>query len=370
MCLHVGKSEPKPKAAFLRRTPLLALISAAAFLLIAPPAMADGGFGIYWAGIGSAPGVFITYLTSGIAFVAVIVIEAAVFLRVFKIGWLRALWISLALNLISSALGLACGFFVFVFFISVFFPIYAIALIVLFVWLIAERKYIPWWITVTVIASMLVGIVASVRSSFTYLPGLGGVEEYSGYILPLFLGFGLTLLFEGLPGRRFYDGKSLWKGILMANFISYLFLAILAAYYGPGDLNRMGYRPPGADWQSRAKGTLRSIGSSQLAYQSATKNHVYGSFQALQDVEDIAKGYTLGNMIENYSMTWVVHSISTAPTEDLPTGVISTFTIIAWPRDTRPGFLSTFAITEDQTVRVYDPDRSDIKNPRSWDPIL
>jgi hypothetical protein len=124
-------------------------------------------------------------------------------------------------------------------------------------------------------------------------------------------------------------------------------------------------------WQSRAKGTLRSIGTAELAYQQANKAKVYGSFQALQDTLHSAEGYNLGNMVENYTFTWEVHDISTVPTEKFPSGIISTFTVIAYPRDTRPGFLNTFGITDDQVVRVFAPQNGNrFEDVKTWDPIL
>ena len=131
----------------------------------------------------------------------------------------------------------------------------------------------------------------------------------------------------------------------------------------------LGRRRPA--WMSRAKGTLRSIGSAQLAYQRANDKRVYGSFQALQDVEDIASGYNLGNMIENYSLTWEANTTSTVPTEGIFTHSVSTFTIIAWPTDTRKRSLHTYAITEDQIVREFNPGHNnDLGNAYTWDPIL
>jgi hypothetical protein len=124
-------------------------------------------------------------------------------------------------------------------------------------------------------------------------------------------------------------------------------------------------------WHSRARNTLRSIGSAQLAYQAGTANKVYGSFQQLQDVGDIASGYRLGNMIEAYSMTWEVNNVSTVSTEEFPTGILSTFTIIAFPVDHGKYGLATFAITEDQVVRAYRRNRNiDLDNVHTWDPVL
>ena len=144
-------------------------------------------------------------------------------------------------------------------------------------------------------------------------------------------------------------------------------IAIIAAIAIPQLLNARR-----AAWMSRAKGTLRSIGSAELAYQSGNNRKAYGGFDALRASEDIAKGYTLGTMIENYSMSWT--STNPGSTTSL-TGMgigSNTFTVIAWPRDTRTNFLNTFVITEDQVVRVYNPDNGNQAYPavKSWDPIL
>ena len=124
--------------------------------------------------------------------------------------------------------------------------------------------------------------------------------------------------------------------------------------------SKLGQRRPA--WESRAKSTLRSTGSSQLGYQNTNDLNNYGSFQALVDTMYIAEGYTQGNMIEGYSMSWEIGSSSVR---------IDSFTIIAFPRDTRKGYLNTFAITEDQIVRVYEPGpEHDFNSIKTWDPIL
>ena len=126
-----------------------------------------------------------------------------------------------------------------------------------------------------------------------------------------------------------------------------------------------------AAWQPRAKGTLRSIGSSQLSYQGTNNARNFASFEALKRDLYIAKGYTLGNMIENYSMKWEVYNVSTVMDEYFELPCVNTFSIIAYPRDRRPGYLSTFAITEDQVVRVYNPEGgNDPGKIKTWDPVL
>ena len=143
-------------------------------------------------------------------------------------------------------------------------------------------------------------------------------------------------------------------------------IAIIAAIAIPSLLNARR-----AAWMSRAKGTLRSIGSSQLAYQGTNNNKVYGTFQALKDDLYIADGYSLGNMIENYSMSWTATNPGTG-TGGLGAGIGNNkFTVIAFPRDTRTGFLQSFCVMDDQVVRVFTPDDGNVfDSPSTWNPIL
>jgi prepilin-type N-terminal cleavage/methylation domain-containing protein len=147
-------------------------------------------------------------------------------------------------------------------------------------------------------------------------------------------------------------------------------IAIIAAIAIPQLLNARR-----AAWMSRAKGTLRSIGSAELAYQSGNNKKAYGSFDALQASQDIAQGYSLSNMIENYSMSWTVSSPYTGTGGNISNGGIASnkFTVIAWPRDTRRGFLNTFAVTEEQVVRIFNDDPNSgnvLGSVNTWDPIL
>ena len=129
---------------------------------------------------------------------------------------------------------------------------------------------------------------------------------------------------------------------------------------------------------SRAKGTLRSIGSTQAVF--FDKYGRYGTFHDLLETNYIAEGYTPENMIENFDLTWQVSNLSTVSDESSIGAPMHSFTIVAWPEDTRPGYLLTFGVSEDQIVRVYNPDdktggRNQYNGPtdprvQTWDPIL
>ena len=144
-------------------------------------------------------------------------------------------------------------------------------------------------------------------------------------------------------------------------------IAIIAAIAIPALLNARR-----AAWMARAKGTLRSIGSTQLAYAGTNNKRHWGTFGALKDDLYIAEGYSLGNMIENYSMSWTVTNPYQGTEGRNLIGIAnSKFTVIAYPRDTRPGYLNTFAVTEDQVVRVFNPNEGDdLDSIQTWDPIL
>jgi hypothetical protein len=199
------------------------------------------------------------------------------------------------------------------------------------------------------------------------LSGLEGFQLYIGLEIPVgaLTAFGLSVFVEGDIVQRFLIRSKIWTPVFAGNIITYILLiAITASSYVPPDGRR-------AAWMSRAKGTLRSIGSSQLAYQQTNNGNFFGSFEALKDTLYIAEGYTTSNMIENYSLYWMVNNIPTVPSEQYPEGLISTFTIIAFPRDTRENYLKTFAVTTDQQVREYSPwHKSRFDSIATWDPIL
>lgn len=184
----------------------------------------------------------------------------------------------------------------------------------------------------------------------------------------------------------------LWVILLAAIFLLAIYL--YAAYSSHLTMVNKSHRA-----EHRARSMLRSIGSGELAYNN--RYGIYGSFQALKDELFIAEQYTPGNMIELYTLTWEVTSLSTVSVENafggstpftiaLPppdirkrmivshsikwalTGEqVHRFEVIAWPHGPYSEGLHTFGITEDQTIRVYSPSvLNQLEDVKTWDPIL
>jgi hypothetical protein len=341
-------------------TALIFLAIAGSILLFPIPAYADTGLG--WLAF-TASTAIVAFYTMGIGFVAVVLIEALVLMKFFGLPIWKVLWLSFLINLASTLAGVFVGFLIN--------PILIIAipvgLVAFLWWWWSIKSDIPVWVSVTVLGAIFAFPVPLVISG-ALLPEHAS-SRISDTVLMFSLmlpGFGLSVFLEGLIAGKKLNRSDIWKGIVIANVISYLILVPVTAFYTPPYTFTHD-----TSWMSRAKGTLRSTGSAELAYQRTTRQKLYGSYQELRDTDYIAEGYTPSNMIENYSMSWEVHNISTAPTEEFPAGIMSTFTIIAYPRDTRPGYLLTFGIGEDQVVRVYNPDNdNDPYNLHTWDPIL
>ena len=289
--------------------------------------------------------------------ILIVLIGSLFYWRMLAIGFWRAIWISFVANVISWILGQI---------IMVIPDLSLLISIGILIWCFINSREIPKFINIVIILCMLgnplllllwIGISTDV---FYYIS--------TGLLFPIIstlTAFGLFVIVEGKTFKRLLGRPDIWKPVFAGNIITCILLFVIIAN---------SYVPEGgrlAAWESRAKGTLRSIGSYQLEYQEHNDGKLYGSFEALKKDMLIAEGYTEGNMIENYSIYWEVNNISTAQSEQFPQGLMSTFTVIAFPRDEVRDYLKTFAITDDQKVRVFDPKWGNrYENVRTWDPIL
>lgn len=340
-------------------------LGAIAFLVCASPVWANSAAGYYAvAFLADAPSV-IAFRTLGISLAAIILIEALVLSFVIKIAFPRALYVSFMANLLTTGLGVILGIVLMISWSS--FPLLLFIVVAGFiVWWAMRARTVPGWVTVILI--LCVPVMLGGSDIFGSPDGQGKISLTNAFLssvlmyLPMMIPqFAVSMAVEGIIAAEMLKRRDVWKAVLIGNILSYLLLIALTAVYIPPST----FLGRGAAWQSRAKGTLRSIGSSQLAYQNTNDSKVYGSFKALKDEMYIAEGYTPTNMIEGYSLLWRVGDFDERTEKTIPT-----FTIIAFPNETRPGFLSTFCVTEDQVVRVYNPLGNKFDVYRSWDPIL
>jgi hypothetical protein len=334
-------------------------------LLAATPVLAVPSV---WGGIGAGAVVVISMRTWGLAFVGVVLIEAAIFSRMLKLPVARAFWVVIVLNVASALLGALVGVLAF----SAPLDIFAmfIYLAILGVW-IQYTKVIPVWASVTIWVTMLMGWTAAYVDTMVYLPDPGIATRYAGYLTPLLLGFGLTLLLKGIFAKPLLKRDRPWKTLLIANIASYVLLGIVLLFCSPPKVGLgLGMKLRAG---SRAISALRDVGSAQLAYQRQNNWKAYGSLEALQDTGHISEDATLENLIPHYNLhweTWPPTETRSLPPNAPVNGVFNSFTVIAWPDDTWPGLLCTFAITEDQKIRVYTPSEGDkLDAVHTWEPL-
>jgi len=115
----------------------------------------------------------------------------------------------------------------------------------------------------------------------------------------------------------------------------------------------------------QAQKKLRTIGSVMAAYALSQEEGNYADFQDLKDARFITRDVTLSSIIVDYSLVFQTTDSGDSESSGL-------YTIIAYPRPERSqDRLSTFAITEDNVVRVYEPGPGvSPTNPHTWPPVL
>lgn len=95
----------------------------------------------------------------------------------------------------------------------------------------------------------------------------------------------------------------------------------------------------------KVRATLRSLGSSQLAYMYVNGENVYASFEELQDDQYIAESYSTENICDNYALHFFVGG----------EGTDAWFVILTLPT-AQSDLLPIYVITEDQVVRKINMD--------------
>jgi len=159
----------------------------------------------------------------------------------------------------------------------------------------------------------------------------------------------------------------------LAIFASVVLIVVLGYLFLPGYY----YSYQAARIERKCARKLRWLGACQLAYQATNNRKLCGTLELLQKNNYVDKKYTLNTLIKNYELEWFVWPTD-AKREVFNQnwgnyeGEFHTFTIVAYPRS-YPKPLRTFAISEDQNVRVYNPANGNPYNGRddpmvrSWD---
>lgn len=227
-------------------------LAVAAFLVLEKPAFADGF--IFWGYFGTNAPLFLGLATKGIALAVVILIEMAVFARVWRIPWLKALLASIILNIISSIAGAVVG--------GIYYMGTSCSIILLIVFLILlvaaiAMKSFPWWFTAIAFYTLAMGTYISGINMDAVSP-LSIWDGIAALIFPLLAGFGLTLFVEGWSAGLFKTGRNRWRGLMLANVLSYIFLALMVLFVGP---NPYDYANTGMDSRDLLEYQLIESGS-------------------------------------------------------------------------------------------------------------
>jgi hypothetical protein len=329
-----------------RKNILLVLAVIAGVFLLAALVINSG----YLSGMVGLP-IFLAFQTKGIFSLAAIVSGVIVFWVMLKVPFIKALWVSILVYLAWAValFILMLGGTPLLIFLAGYFGI---------------KRGMPGWVVAVIVSTMVVSLGINTTFQIVNYSYVNNNDNYLFYALYDVCALGLSILLQGITVSFLINDNRTWKSVVVISVLCFIFMVPASVYFFPSyGLYFHGMSSREAAWLSRAKGTLKSIGSAELAYREANSRHVYGSFDALQKSKDIAQGYTLGNMIENYPMTW--RAVNTP-------GAVSNFTVIAWPRNSSPGYLDTFGITEDQIVRIFNPTnkKNQVEDVKTWDPIL
>jgi hypothetical protein len=203
-----------------RRASTIAFLSAFSFIILEKPAYAD--IPLTWGGIAGGAQAAIGFSTGGIGFIAITIAEAIVFRKYLSMTWGRSIFASVMINLISSAVGFFLAMTTFTFKEM---GVVVGALVTFLLIIYMRRKGMPWYYTVIILPTMIIGSIG-VFGNLSIIHQDNHFILYGMMLLPLVLGFGLTLLYEGMIAGYFLPSDDFWEPLLIANCYSYLILAI------------------------------------------------------------------------------------------------------------------------------------------------
>lgn len=232
---------------FHRRVSLVFLVSAC--VLSAHPAYAN--VPLAWAIIGNNASLYAGIVTKGVGVVVVVLIEFLTFWRYMHLSWRKALTVALALNLISTAVGVVIAI------PSTLLPLLVEIVLVPSAVVILSRKIrAPRGFTALAFFTVVIGTIGALLNWAILIPPQPPIRIGVALLLPLCLGFGVTIMIEAAaatqlkPQRgaatRVLEEVTIWKGVLVANACSYLFLVVMLPFVFPtpydGGLTQMKLR--------------------------------------------------------------------------------------------------------------------------------
>lgn len=230
------RSEVQGEYSFYKRFQIIVsfVSGLSAMFLCARPAFANIPVG--WAIIGNNASLSAGISTKGISFIVVMLIECLVFWRYCQCSWRKAVAAALVLNLISTIAGvvITAPFLAF--------PGGEILVFPIAVYIISKATNAPMRFTALSFVTVVIGIIGAFINYAVLIPPKPPIRIFVALLLPLCLGFGVTIMIEAAAAKLFYDPIKIWKGVLIANVCSYLFLVLMLPFFFPnpyGGLTRM-----------------------------------------------------------------------------------------------------------------------------------
>lgn len=179
--------------------------------------------------LGSSPPLIIGICTYGLAFVGVVLIEAAVFKKLSSMNWKISLWASLVFNLFSSCIGVFIRFLAFPL-TDVVHPTILVVIVLAVVNIFFFKA--PKYYKIIAVLGIIIGYI-ELLPDFPLFPPRHPILAFIEIIRPLLFGLGLSLWLEGLISGKFLDSEKRWATLIKANLFSYLFLIIMLVLFGP-----------------------------------------------------------------------------------------------------------------------------------------
>jgi hypothetical protein len=174
---------------------------------------------IAWAIYGGNASLCAGLLSKGFSFIAVILIEFITFYRYFQLQWRKALVTALVVNIISTVAGVLIT-------LPFIIPGTMIFSFPIVIGVIISRINCPKKYAIVAFPIIVIGSIGAFLN-FIIMPPQPYIRIFMALLLPLFLGFGITVMIEGAAIKLLLKDihfEKIWQVIFLVNIFSYLFL--------------------------------------------------------------------------------------------------------------------------------------------------